>query len=166
VLSKETLERSIEEVAETVRVRVEDVNAARLRLGEAQRELRLLTELAELRGVDLSAANLALVELTGEPEPNGEGSTRRAPSVSKSALLNAVVETLEERGEPMQIQDLMAAVREREVKIPGKGVQANLIAYISRDPRVVRPRRGFYGLAEWGLKDTTPKRRRRKGGRR
>ena len=68
----------------------------------------------------------------------------------------------------MQIQTLMAAVKERDVRIPGKGSQANLIAVISRDTRIVRPQRGYYGLTDWGLVDSRsasrPKRRRRQVG--
>jgi hypothetical protein len=169
VLSKETLQQSIDEAVAAVRSREEEVNAARGLLAEAERELRLLTELAQIRGVELPEEARSVGTATGAAS-NGTGGAAigRAPSRSKSALLSAVIKILQEQGEPMQIQDLMAAVRERQVAIPGKGVQANLIAYISRDPRIVRPRRGHYGLAEWGLKDTTPapraKRRRRRTG--
>lgn len=167
MLSKETLQQLIDEAAKAVRSREEDVNAARGLLAEAERELKLLTELAQIRGVELPEAARSVGAMT-DPATNGASGAAagRTPSRSKSALLSAVIEILQERQEPMQIQDLMAAVRERQVTIPGQGVQANLIAYISRDPRIVRPRRGYYGLAEWGLKDTTPaprpKRRRRK----
>lgn len=165
MLSKETLQQSIDEAAAAVRAREEDVNAARGLLADAERELRLLTELAQIRGVELPEAARSV-----GPASNGASAatTGRTPSRSKSALLSAVIAILQKHGRPMQIQDLMAAVRERQVAIPGQGVQANLIAYISRDPRVVRPRRGYYGLAEWGLKDTTPapraKRRRKRTG--
>jgi Rad3-related DNA helicase len=169
VLSKETLQRSIEEAIRAIRSREEDVGAARRRLAEAERELKLLTELAQIRGIELPDAARSVGAGTAESassRPAGQA-VGRLPSRSKSALLNAVFEILSAQGEPMQIQDLMAAVRERQVAIPGQGVQANLIAYISRDSRIVRPRRGYYGLAEWGLEDAKPKpkrkRRRRSG---
>jgi hypothetical protein len=83
-------------------------------------------------------------------------------------LLDTVIEILSDAGKPMQIQALMGAVKERDVRIPGKGAQANLIAVISRDARIVRPERGYYGLADWGLVDSRsgsrPKRRRRQAG--
>jgi hypothetical protein len=169
LLSKETLQKSIEDAAKVIRAREEDVNTARLRLGEAERELKLLIELAQIRGVELPEAVRSTRGASADSHPNIGTGVSRTPSRSKSALLNTVIEILAAHGEPMQIQDLMAAVRERQVPIPGQGVQANLIAYISRDPRIVRPRRGYYGLSEWGLKDTTPKpkrRRRRAGGNR
>lgn len=71
----------------------------------------------------------------------------------RTALLAAVIDILNERGGPTYIGDLMAALQERSVEIPGSGQQANVIAHISRDERIVRPKRGFYGLSEWGLTD-------------
>jgi hypothetical protein len=165
VLTKETLEQSLTEAAETVRNRQEDVEGARRRLTEAERELRLLTELAQIRGVELPEAARVVVHGSATPGTNGSAAGRTQPQ-SKSTLLNTVVEILEARGEAMQIQDLMEAVRQRQVRIPGKGAQANLIAHISRDPRIVRPRRGFYGLAAWGLNDITPAPRARRRSRR
>jgi hypothetical protein len=165
VISKGILSKTIEEAARTVAARESDVNAARTKLNEAQRELRLLVELAQLRDIELSAAARSLIEETADA---GGGNGSEGGKRDGTALQNAVVAILAEHGESMQIRQLMAAVQERGVHIPGSGQQANLIAYISRDPRVVRPSRGFYGLAEWGLQDTTParkpKRRRRTGG--
>jgi hypothetical protein len=80
-------------------------------------------------------------------------------SQGKGTLQTAVIEILAAHGEPMQIRQLMAAVQERGVRIPGSGQQANLIAYISRDERIARPRRGFYALREWGGEDTKPSKR-------
>jgi hypothetical protein len=172
MLSTSTLQETIEEAAKTVRSREADVNAARILLVEAERELKLLAELAQIRGVELPEAARSLGTAVAESAANGATGQApgRTPSRSKSALLAAVIEILEAQGEePMQIQDLMAAVQKRQVPIPGKGQQANLIAYISRDARIVRPRRGYYGLAKWGLKDTKPaakpkRRRRQRGG--
>jgi hypothetical protein len=160
VLSKQVLEETIGEAAKRVSAREEELNAVRIRLADAERELRLLAELAEMRGVELP--DDARPAGAGA-DPVGNGSESRAMSRSprsKASLLGAVVEILEAQGEPMQIRDLMAAVKERGVPIPGKGQQANLIAHISRDERIVRPRRGFYALREWGLAEARPKKRR------
>ena len=75
----------------------------------------------------------------------------------RTALLAAVIDVLTERGEPTYIGDLMTALHERSVEIPGSGQQANVIAHISRDERIVRPQRGFYGLREWGLQTPEPR---------
>jgi hypothetical protein len=153
------LQKSIEEAVATVRTREGKLNRARLKLTEAEHELRLLIELAELRSVELPAAALELRSQQVAPQA-GTGLGSRSPR-SRAALLDAVVEILAKEGQPMQIQGLMSAVRERQLAIPGQGSQANLIAVISRDPRIVRPQRGYYGLAEWGLKDTQPAKGRR-----
>jgi hypothetical protein len=166
MISKEALRETIEEAAKEVRGRKEEVSAASARLGEAERELKLLTELAGVRGVELPEslplpAGSADADVGGSPSQAG-----RAPAWSKAALLTAVIEILAEHGEPMQIRDLMAVVQERGVKIPGKGQQANLIAHISRDKRIARPRRGFYALREWGVEDAKPSRSKRRRPRR
>lgn len=153
MLSTQTLQNSIEEAAKAVQARGAELNRAQDALVEAERELRLLAELAELRKVEIpAAARKSYEELT--PASNHADGARSAPSRGRAALLDNVIEILGEAGEPMQIQALMAAVEKRDVRIPGKGRQANLIAVISRDARIVRPKRGYYALADWGLEDS------------
>jgi hypothetical protein len=159
VLSSETLQSSIDEAADVVRSREAELTHAQEALGEARRELQLLAELAEIRGVEIPAYLQEREDQPTTPTPV-EGKARgRTSSAGGGALVNAVVEILAEVKEPMQIQALMAAVKKRQVRIPGQGAQANLIAVISRDPRIVRPRRGYYGLAARGLKDQRKARR-------
>jgi hypothetical protein len=164
MLSTQTLQSSIKEAANAVHARKAELSGAQGALAEAERELRLLAELAELRGVEIPAVANELHD-TSSPAPNLANGAKRAPSKGRAALLDTVIEILVDAGEPMQIQALMAAVKERDVRLPGQGRQANLIAVISRDGRIVRPRRGYYGLADWGLVDSRsahrPKRRRR-----
>jgi hypothetical protein len=164
MISKETLEQAIRAAADAVRDRERELSSAQARLAEAERELKLLAELARLRGWMTEAVE----QLHGIANASGNSSSGerrgRAQSPSRTSLLSAVVDILSERGEPMPIRDLMAAVQDRGVAIPGSGQQANLIAHITRDDRIARPRRGFYGLREWGLEDAkagTRARRRR-----
>ena len=167
MLSTQTLQSSIEEAVQAVQTRETELNRAQGALAEAERELRLLAELAELRGVKIPAVAKGS---HGKPSsaPNSARGAGKAPSRGRAALLDTVIEILSDAGKPMQIQALMGAVKERDVRIPGKGAQANLIAVISRDARIVRPERGYYGLADWGLVDSRsgsrPKRRRRQAG--
>jgi len=154
MLTSETLQKSLEEALGAVRSREVDLARAQHALSEAERELELLGELAQLRGVELPAAMCEGVgggmTATAQDAPAGR---RRKGFGAAETLLAAVIEILKDAGTSMQIRDLMAAVKERQVRIPGQGAQANLISVISRDPRIVRPRRGYYGLAEWGLTD-------------
>lgn len=154
MISKSALEQSIRETGESIRVRQAELNAVKSQLVEMQRELRLLVELAEIRGLPVAE----LIETTPDPPAQDDQAGHRNESEGRSSsakadLLKAVIEILAERGSPMQIRELMAKVQERGVTIPGSGQQANLIAYISRDERIVRPRRGFYALHGQGLGD-------------
>lgn len=150
MISTETLKESIGEASKSVRDREEAVSKAQAGLAEAERELGLLVELAEIRGLQLPEAG-EVSSAARDKTSNGavaEPAARRG-SRGKASLLAAVIDILGESGEPMQIRELMAAVQKRDVTIPGRGQQANLIAHISRDPRITRPRRGFYALQEW-----------------
>lgn len=158
MISLEALKKAIREAIDTVRGREEEVNLAKARLTEAERELKLLGELAQLRGLgSRELAQLSAPRFT-DTAPNGSSDEAggRTPSPARTVLLTAVIGILADRGEPMQIRDLMTAVQERGVAIPGSGQQANLIAHISRDERIVRPRRGFYALREWGVAEAKP----------
>ena len=155
MISTDDLKQSISEAGARARTCAGEVAAAQLRLAEAEREQNLLVELAQLRGW----SHDELAELDTEPtvDINADGSVetrRRTPSPTRTALLTAVIGILTDRGEPTHIGELMTALQHRRVEIPGSGQQANVIAHISRDKRIVRPKRGFYGLAEWGLIDT------------
>jgi hypothetical protein len=58
---------------------------------------------------------------------------------------------------------LVRLLCQRGIPIPGAGTQANLITHLRRDPRLVRPSRGMYGLSVWGLENMpTGLRQRRK----
>jgi hypothetical protein len=84
--------------------------------------------------------------------------TERMPAVQtgdhgKHPAVEAVARELASAGRPVHISDLMRLLREAQVQIPGAGTQANLITHLRRDPRLVRPSRGMYGLAAWGLEN-------------
>jgi hypothetical protein len=104
----------------------------------ARRELELLEELRAVR--------------RGEPRSpsNAEVDDRRRSRRSHPAVVAAIAE-LEKAGRPLHISELMEALRGDDVPIPGSGQPANLIAHLTRNPEVVRPSRGMYALASWGL---------------
>ena len=163
MITKETLEQSIQEARQAVQGSHGEVSRAQSRLAEAERELKLLAELARLRGWEMPGLVDGGSERAQAVTSDSSGQSRgRTPSPTRTALLSAVIEILAERGTPMQIRELMDAVQQRGVAIPGSGQQANLIAHISRDDRIVRPQRGFYGLREWGISDVAPKQRKRR----
>jgi hypothetical protein len=86
-------------------------------------------------------------------------------SVGQEAV-QAVVDELKTAGNPLHISDLMRRLKVRRVRIPGSGTQANLITHLRRDDRLVRPSRGMYALADWGLAAMAPAKQRRRRRRR
>jgi len=83
--------------------------------------------------------------------PTGSGKTL--------AAFLAVIDELVVTGRPIHLSELMRLLDVRNIAIPGAGTQANLIAHLRRDPRLVRPSRGMYGLAAWGLENMAPTQR-------
>jgi len=130
----------------------------------ARREAELLEELLTVRrseGMDRSSPTAASEALSVERSRRA-GTRRPHPAVA------AAVTELERAGRPLHISELMRLVQAQGVRIPGSGQQANLIAHLTRSPQIVRPSRGMYGLADWGLEVETrlkPARRRRLRGR-
>lgn len=124
-------------------------------IAAAREEQRLLEKLLALRrnGLSESPENLCLVEPhAGTPGQDG----------AAGAMLSVVTEELEAARRPLHISELMRLLENRNVAIPGSGTQANLIGYLRRDSRVVRPTRGMYALAASGLRNMTPTRRKRR----
>ena len=78
-------------------------------------------------------------------------------------LLDECIKILRESGKPIHINELYNALIERNIPLPGKGTQANVIARLQRsDGQVIRTGRGMYGLPEFGLTAVKPFRKRRK----
>ena len=165
VMNEETLGKALQEI----RTRIARYEHERRELDRAltasREEERLLTQLLALRTGSLT---------TGLDTPilgNNRGTgTRELTDVShvsddsKHPAVQAVVRELAVAGRPLHISDLMRILRDGHVQIPGAGTQANLITHLRRDPRLVRPSRGMYGLLAWGLENmpTSKRRKRRK----
>lgn len=66
-------------------------------------------------------------------------------------VVGEAIKELAATGHPLHISELMERLKARDVRIPGAGKQANLIAHLTRADDVVRPSRGIYGLASWDL---------------
>jgi hypothetical protein len=117
-----------------------------------EHELRLLRE---LRGIREGPAQQIPEDGTKLDE-----STRTVDGYDP--LTAGVIEVLNASGRPMHIQDLATAVRERGLRIPGQGVNANLITHIRACEEIVRPVRGMYAMRRWGFADREPVASRRK----
>lgn len=150
-------ESELSEALTAVRDRLQIIEARLEQLEQAavkaRKEEHLLEGLLALRrGDDPSSEPRASLQL---PTKNG---------AVHADVVEETIALLREEHRPMHISELMASLQEKKVRIPGSGQQANLISYLRRDERIVRPSRGVYGLREWGLKDAIkPKRTRKRG---
>ena len=152
-------DKAIEDALAAVRDRIahgerdrEDIDR---RIAADREEEKLLARLLALRRGEPAQALATDATLAPRPRPaesEGDGG---------NAAVRAVLEEITTAGRPVHISELMRLLGERKVSIPGAGTQANLITHLRRDRRLVRPSRGMYGLAEWGL-EAMPAGRRRK----
>lgn len=155
-LSTDVLLKAMEEAKGNEARLKKQIEEIQRHLASTQEEARILTKLIALRsGTVPEEAVAETVNVSPTPV-----------SVTKSGhnALEAVVAVLEEANRPVHISDLMRLLGEKNVQIPGSGTQANLISHLRRDKRIVRPSRGMYGLAGWGLIEmpSRSKRRRRR----
>jgi hypothetical protein len=163
-------ETTIANALEAIRARISHLDRQRAELeralGAAREEERLLLRLLALRRGIAPEANAQAMPGEGPDNFSAKESTRieRAEEADHPAV-QAVLRELAGAGRPLHLSELMRLLRERQVQIPGAGTQANLITHLRRDPRLVRPSRGMYGLSAWGLENmptTTRQKRRRK----
>ena len=132
--------RAVTAALEDVRRREEAVRSEYAeRLREISEEGTRLE--AELRHLS------ALLALQGgsHEEPGTEVERLSMPA----DLRQEAYKLLAEVREPMHYTQMMEQLVLRGVHIPGKEPAKNLVAHIHSDERFKRPKRGFYGLAEW-----------------
>jgi hypothetical protein len=159
-LSTDVLLKAMEEAKANEARLHKQIEEMQRRLARTQEEAKILTKLIALRSG----------KTPGEPanetiqvSPTAPPSAITVPKSGHNAL-EAVIAILEEANRPVHISDLMRLLGDKNVQIPGSGTQANLISHLRRDRRIVRPSRGMYGLAAWGLTEmaSQAKRRRRR----
>ena len=83
------------------------------------------------------------------------GSLERRINAGES-IANAVHSILKETehspgepGVPIHYRDLVTELENKGINISGRDPGLNLVAYIHKDERFFRPKRGMYGLKEW-----------------
>lgn len=166
VMNEATIAKALQDVRNRISRAEQDRADLDRVITAAREEERLLLRLLALRRGDPPKEEMATPE--GNALSNGS-LTERTPisdrGNSTHPVLQAVVSELSAAGQPIHISDLMRRLRKARVEIPGAGTQANLIAHLRRDPRIVRPSRGMYGLLGWGLENMPmplPRKRRRR----
>jgi hypothetical protein len=137
-----------------------EVGAKQAELARVEERLNLLRKLLELDGTVGSTGGNAR---RAKARPDGTKAAATPRTTAKGAELEgAVAEILREAGTPLHISDIRTALIDRQVPIPGRGDEANIIVRLRRlDSQFTRTARGTYALAEWGLKPHAPTRKRR-----
>ena len=154
-------EESIVKAIELARARASQAEHGRADLdrtiAKAREEERLLQRLLDVRR---GTSPTVEPKLRGSTV-NRDASPTRPASIpgSKHPVVQAVIDELATTARPLHISELMRLLHDRNVPIPGAGVQANLIAHLRRDARLIRTSRGMYGLSTWGLESMGPARR-------
>jgi len=161
-LSANVLIRAMEEAKASEARLHKQIEEMQKRLASTQEEVKILTRLIALRSGKASGEPINEIASVSPVVPP---SAIAVPKSGFSALA-AVIAFLEEANRPVHISELMRLLGEKNVQIPGSGTQANLISYLRRDKRIVRPSRGMYGLATWGLTEMASQAMRRRRRRR
>ena len=174
-LSEEAIVKAIESARARARQAERERTELDRAIAAAREEERLLQRLLDVRrGSAQSEAAEAVVPAMSPEHDAGTAvlsrdrkgaAAERHQFASTPASLNgrsrhpavqAVIDELATAGRPLHISELMRLLRERGVSIPGAGAQANLIAHLRRDARLIRTSRGMYGLSGWGLESIVP----------
>jgi hypothetical protein len=113
-----------------------------------RREVELLEELLAVRRGEAVQSSSSREAIDG----GGKRIAQRRKGGTHPVVVAAIAE-LEKTRRPLHISELMLALQDQGVSIPGSGQQANLIAHLTRESQIVRPSRGMYALASWGIEE-------------
>ena len=160
-LTTEVLKQALNQVKERLSRITQEMVELQRAMAVAKEEEKLLDRLLKVRsGADIVQESPAQFR----SKHDVIGSETQIYKV-KSPVVNEAIKILEDAGRPLHISELMRILKEHSIPIPGAGAQANLIVHISREAQIVRPSRGMYALAAWGL-GNEPKSAKRKTKRR
>jgi hypothetical protein len=136
------------------------------RLDEIQRQIDPLAVEAGRIRTQLGLVDKLLKVSRGEETPSAEVAMNGQYGNGRN-IADTIARILAESATPLHISMIRQAYLREGNRIPGKGNESNLLAYVVRDPRFVRVAKGTYGLAEHGFIPPVAKgrrkRRKRKG---
>lgn len=146
----QTLKSEYEELEHRLRGLRADEESTR---GELAEKLRVISE--EATQLEARQRHIqALLALEGSPN-SVILSTPEAPTWKGIvSLADEAFKLLQEAGHELHYRDIAAGLLAKGITVPGREPASNLVAHIYNDPRLVRPKRGVYGLKEWFPKGT------------
>ena len=106
-------------------------------------EVRRITELIGLKEAQLRNLD-DLLALEGRASPAAPSPADR--DAVGGTFLDVAADIVRGSGSGVYYRDLLKALSDRGVAVPGQDPAANLIAHLTRDERFVRTGRGTYGL--------------------
>ncbi len=125
-------------------------------LEELRAEMRRLAELIGRKEAQVKNLN-DLLALEGR---TAEATAPTDAVVTTGSFLDVAADILRGSSSGIYYRDLIAALSDRGITVPGQDPAANLIAHITRDQRFVRTARGTYGLRNLHQATATGTRRR------
>jgi len=147
--------RQLEKRLEELRAREESLRA------ELAERLRVVSE--EVTAAEARQRHIqALLTLEGSPMVVSQPVTEAVTWRSAGSLADEACNVLQEAGREMHYREIVAALEAKGITVPGKDPANNLVAHIFNDRRLLRPRRGVYGLREWfpkGMKSVGARRK-------
>ena len=125
--------------------------SARTELVRLSQELKELDQQMSALQVRREGVSTAVEHLRGLVDPS-ETLTSGGRPVSGNpgmATADAVVDLLEEHGQPMHYREIHSAIVEQGYTVGGKDPANTLLARFFNDSRLYRPASGTYGLRIW-----------------
>ena len=100
--------------------------------------------------IDHLRALLGKAPLQAPARPVARSPRARSPRpIDGTTDADRVVALLRDRGQPIHYRDIYDRLVQDGVQVGGKDPAGTLLARYFDDPRLYRPARGTYGLAEW-----------------
>ena len=125
----------LEAALQALDTRLAEISAERAQLAPQIEHLRALLGKAPLQ---TPARPIARTPRARSPRP-----------VDGTTDADRVVALLRDRGQPIHYRDIYDRLVQDGVQVGGKDPAGTLLARYFDDPRLYRPARGTYGLAEW-----------------
>lgn len=154
-LTRQSLQAALEAVTRRREVVSEQIKALQRDAARAEQEESLLRRLIAVRDGERPEESVIPAEREQRSVANDAWATPNEGS-SSHPVVDEVLSLLHREQRPLHVSELMRALRQRRIRLPGAGTEANVISHLTRDRRISRPSRGIYALADWRIEYEEP----------